>query len=82
MACDSDTPEQAAVFAPDGSLQTHEKSTRNILVENLTDHIIMHSYSHAKNNVWALSIKSRAAIANAGHLEKAPWFDKHYGSYT
>ncbi len=82
VPCDADTQEHAAVFAPDGSLQAYGKSARNILVDNLTDQMIMHSYPHAKNNVWALSLKSRAAIALAGHLGKALWFDKHKGSYT
>ena len=51
ISCDDDTVENAAVFAPDGSLKDYGKSARNILVDNPTDQMIMHSYPHAKHNV-------------------------------
>ena len=82
VACDQDTPEKAAVFAPDGSLYHFGKSANNILVDTLADQFIMHSYPHARNDVWALSLKSRAAISVAGRLGKAVWFDKKSGSFT
>ena len=82
VACDDDTAENAAVFAPDGSLYPFGKSARNILTDTMADQFIMHSYPHARNDVWAVSLKSRAAIAMAGRLGKALWFDKKSGSFT
>ncbi len=80
--CDDDTIQDAAVFKPDGTLQEYGKSARNTLVDTLSDQLIMHSYPHATNKVWALSLKSRAAIAMAGHLGKALWFDNTTGAFT
>ncbi len=81
IACDDDTPERAAVFAPNG-LHSHGKSASNIMVDNLSDQLMMHSYPHARNIVWSLSLKSRAAICMAGRLGKAVWFDDKTGNYT
>ena len=70
VGCDDDTPERAAVFATKG-LHKHGKSARNIMVDNLSDQLMMHSYPHARNTVWALSLKSRAAIPMAGRIRKS-----------
>ncbi len=82
VMCDSDTAEHAAVFAPGGKLYPFGKSARNILADTLADQFILHSYPHAQNEVWSLSLKSRAAIATAGRLGKALWFDKKSGRFT
>ena len=82
-ACDDDTAARAAVFNPEqGGLYTYGKSARNCLVDNLSDQLILHSYPHADNQVWSLSLKSRAAIALAGRLGKALWMDKKTGLFT
>ncbi len=82
VACDDDTVKNAAVFNPHGGLYPYGKSARLSLVDNLSDQLIMHSYPHAHNTVWALSIKSRTAIAMAGRLGKALWLDEKTGNYT
>ena len=82
VLCDDDTAQNAAVFAPHGKLYTYGKSARNCMVDNLSDQLIMHSYPHARNTVWSLSLKSRAAIAMAGRLGKALWFDDMSGNFT
>lgn len=81
VACDDDTAERAAVFAPNG-FHKHGKSAHNTMVDNLSDQLIMHSYPHARNAVWSLSLKSRSAISMAGKLGKAVWFDDKTGNYT
>lgn len=77
-----DSVQNAAVFAPDGSFYPFGRSARNILVDGLSDQLIMHSYPHAQNTVYALSLKSRAAICTAGKLGHAIWFDDISGNFT
>ncbi len=79
---DHDDSPNAAVFAPDGSVYPFGKSAHNILADTLADQLILHSYPHATNSVWTISLKSRAAIASAGRLGKALWLDKKSGSFT
>lgn len=81
MICDDDLRLQSAIFAPKGT-HKHGKSAHNIMVDNLSDQLIMHSYPQAHNTVWSLSLKSRAAICMAGRLGKAIWFDDKTGHYT
>lgn len=80
--CDDALTEDAAVFAPDGGLYPYGKSAENTLVDTLSDQLVLHSYPHARNSVWSLSIKSRAAIAMAGRLGKPLWFDTKSGNFT
>lgn len=80
--CDQDDSKDAAVFAPDGNLRPYGKSAKNMLVDNLSDQLMLHSYPHARNTVWALSMKSRAAILMAGKMGKAAWLDEKTKSYT
>jgi predicted AlkP superfamily pyrophosphatase or phosphodiesterase len=82
IACDDDTIERAAVFGTQGGLYTYGKSARNILVDNLSDQLMLYSYPHAQNHVWSLSIKSRAAIPMAGKLGNALWLDDSTGNFT
>ncbi len=82
VRCDEDSPHHAAIFAPDGRLYPVGKSAKNLLVDTFADQCMMHSYPHACNDVWALSLKSRAAIMLAGRLGKAIWFDSDTGFFT
>lgn len=79
--CDEDNRPQSFVFSPNG-LHKHGRSAHNIMVDNLSDQLVMHSYPHARNTVWSLSLKSRAAISMAGRLGKPIWFDDKTGNYT
>lgn len=82
VECDDDTPERAAVFAPNGGLYNYGKSAHNIMVDTLSDQLKLYSVPHARNIVWSLSIKSRAAISMAGRLGKAIWLDDTTGNFT
>lgn len=82
VRCDSDDRPQSAVFAPDGSLYCNGKSSKNLLADTFADQCMMHSYPHARNEVWALSLKSRASIMLAGKLGKPLWLDSKTGAFT
>jgi len=82
VLCDQDNAETAGVFKPDGTVYEHGRSARNLRADTLSDQLMLHSYPHARNAVWALSLKSRAAICCAGRLGKALWFDTDGASFT
>lgn len=82
IKCDDDTAEQAAVFLPDGTSAAYGKSSCNIMVDGISDQLILQSNSTAKNNVFAISLKSRSAITCANELGKAIWFDPKTGYFT
>lgn len=78
IASDDDTPDRAAVFSPNG-LYTYGKSAHNTMVDTLADQIVLNN-KHSK--VFSLSLKSRAAIAMAGTLGKALWYDDQAHQFT
>ncbi|MBA2307212.1 alkaline phosphatase family protein [Candidatus Dependentiae bacterium] len=82
VECDDDSAEQAAVFAPKGALCSYGKSAKNMLVDNLSDQLKLHSYPHARNTVWSLSLKSRAAILMGGKMGSPVWFNNEERQYT
>ena len=82
VRCDTDNRSQSAVFTPDGSLYANGKSSKNLLADTFADQCIMHSYPHARNEVWTLSLKSRASIMLAGKLGKPLWLDNKTGAFT
>ena len=81
ITCDESSVEEGAVFAPHG-VYPYGKSAKQLLVDTLSDQMMLHSYPHATNNCWALSLKSRSAVMMAGHLGKAIWFDDVSGNFT
>ena len=82
IECDDDNDiENTAVFAKEG-LYNYGKSPKNIMVDGISDQLMLQSQSYAYNQVFALSLKSRAAISTANKLGKAIWFDKKTGFFT
>ncbi len=79
--CDSDTSERAAVFSPSG-IYAFGKSARNIMVDTVGDQAMIANNYCSPFTVISVSLKSRSAIAMAGHLGKAFWFDTHAGRFT
>lgn len=61
------------------TVQDGGKSTKNTLVDTLTDQFVLNT-PHAQ--AWALSLKSYPAITTAGKLGKAVWFDEKSGVFT
>lgn len=78
---DDDSSPNSFVFSPSGKYN-YGKSAKNILVDGLSDQVMLASSKHYQNKVWALSLKSRAAIGLAGKLGKAIWLDNQSGDFT
>lgn len=58
------------------------KSSHHLLVDTLSDNVMLYSTDAQKNNVFSLSYKARAAIALAGKRGHAIWFDAHAQQFT
>ncbi len=81
ILCDQDNIDASAVFSPNG-VYSYGKSTRNIMVDTLSDQCMLASSPAAVNNVAALTLKSRSAIPMAGKRGKALWLDTESGYFT
>lgn len=81
IACDDDNRPEAAVFAPEG-IAVMGKSPRYLMVDTLSDQLIINSRPDTSFTVYSLALKSRSAIAMAGRLGKAIWFDEQTGWFT
>jgi predicted AlkP superfamily pyrophosphatase or phosphodiesterase len=57
-------------------------SSRHIMVDNLSDQVELQSSPSKPNKIFAISLKARAAIAMAGKLGKAIWFDPQTKIFT
>lgn len=79
--CDYDTKEHAAVIAPHGTYD-YGKSSRNVMVDTITDQFIAAAQPYANHCSYSISLKSRSAICTAGKLGKALWFDNQSGRIT
>jgi predicted AlkP superfamily pyrophosphatase or phosphodiesterase len=81
VQCDSDTAENAAVFSPQG-FYDYGKSSRHIMVDSISDQIVLSSQPDNQHFAYAISLKSRAAICSATKVGKAIWFDEAAGVFT
>lgn len=79
---DDDKSGTAQVFAPEGTVYDFGKSPHRIMVDSLSDQLMLNSHPHASNKVFSLALKSRAAIGMAGRLGKALWVDEKSGLFT
>ena len=79
--CDDDDSQQAAVLGLHG-VQSYGKSPHNIMVDGLSDQLVLQDQQHKNYQVWSISLKSRSAITTANKLGKAIWFDTTTGSFT
>ncbi|HBS47752.1 TPA: hypothetical protein DEO28_02045 [Candidatus Dependentiae bacterium] len=75
----SDLSKKYPVFYRDEK-NTKFKSAANIMVDNLSDQMIMQNSPF--NKVFSLSMKDRAAIGMGGKLGKTIWFDSVVGKFT
>lgn len=76
-----DDPKTSAVFSKN-STYNYGFSAHHILVETLSDQLILKSNPHKNFFVYAIAHKPRSAIAMAGKLGKAIWFDNQAKQYT
>jgi predicted AlkP superfamily pyrophosphatase or phosphodiesterase len=81
IASDDDSPDRAAVFAPHGFYK-YGKSARNIMVDGLSDQVMLKPVSKKKYASVSISHKSRAALGTAGKLGAAFWLDLSTGFFT
>ncbi len=77
---DDDT-QKAAVFGKD-CMYDYGFSAQHILVDTLSDQLILKSNPSKNFFVYAIAHKPRSAIAMAGKLGKALWFDNQAKQYT
>lgn len=70
-----------AVFSPDGTYD-FGKSPQNIMVDGISDQLMLQSQPNAQITVLSLSLKDRSAICTANKLGKAIWFDTQSGFFT
>jgi len=80
--CDDDPSEQAAVYQQSEISQSQGKSAINIKVDGVSDQFMRVSQPDKPHHAFSISYKSRAAIATAGKLGKAIWFDEEDFRFT
>jgi predicted AlkP superfamily pyrophosphatase or phosphodiesterase len=84
IACDDDNRPESYVFMPteDAALYNYGKSARQLMVDSLSDQCVLQSQPESIFRAFSISGKSRSAIATAGRLGKAIWFDDQSGLFT
>jgi len=78
---DFDESPNAAVFSPDG-LYDYGLSPHRIMTDGVSDVLMLNTEPHSRTQMYAISLKSRAAICSANKLGKAIWFDAKSGRLT
>ncbi len=78
---DFDSSPNAAVFSPDG-FYDFGLSPHRIMIDGVSDTLMLRSEPNSRNQMFAISLKSRAAICCANKLGKAIWFDEKAGRLT
>lgn len=84
VGCDVDPSAMAAVINPreNDKVYSFGRSAVNMMVDGLSDQFVLSSSAARKRHAYAISGKSRSAIATAGHAAHALWFDHHAGLFT
>lgn len=78
---DFDQSPKAAVFSPDG-FYDYGLSPHRIMTDGVSDVLMLNSEPNSRKQMYAISLKSRAAIGSANKLGKAIWFDEKGGQLT
>lgn len=82
VCCDDDERTESAVITRDGGSYPYGKSAHNIMVDTLSDQLMFQSTSVRTHKTVAISLKSRAAIAMAGHCGQPFWVDDEKCFFT
>lgn len=83
FACDTDNSGTAQILTLDGTEPKHHgKSAKNIMVDTLSDQVMLQPNEKLNWSVYAVSLKSRSAIGLAGKLGKAIWFEPGLNIFT
>jgi len=72
----------SAVFDKNGKPLPYGRSGKRIMVQGVSDHLVLYPQAGSKNYAIALSLKDRSAVGVAGGLGKAIWFDEKTGCFT
>jgi predicted AlkP superfamily pyrophosphatase or phosphodiesterase len=82
VTCDEDP--NALVINPNSDEEVYDygKSAHRLMVDGLSDQCALQTEPMSKFAVYSISGKSRSAIATAGKLGKALWFDDQTGEFT
>jgi predicted AlkP superfamily pyrophosphatase or phosphodiesterase len=81
IACDTASTTDAAVLAPNG-VYDYGKSPQHIMVDGVSDQFVLSGRPEIPRHAYAISLKSRAAIATANRAGIAIWFDTQSGMFT
>jgi len=82
IKCDDDNSGNAAVFDNPKPLEPGKSAVR-LMVDGLSDQFVLNAPPQNPNHdAYSISLKSRAAIATAGKLGKAIWFDINSTQFT
>lgn len=79
--CDDGSATEDAVFGPQGLLP-YGKSPQYIMVDGISDQLMMQTDQHKEYKVFSIGVKSRSAICTANKMGKAIWFDTVTGMFT
>lgn len=83
IASDDDNRNESLVFKTPTSTYSFGKSSRHLMVDTLSDQFVLQDINDkTPTYAYALSLKSRAAIATAGSCGKAIWFDTINHQFT
>jgi predicted AlkP superfamily pyrophosphatase or phosphodiesterase len=83
VACDDDDSQATFVIDPkNGGTYDYGKSAKRLMVDGLSDQCVLQSRPSSAFTAYAISGKSRSAVAPAGRLGKAVWFDTASGMFT
>jgi len=81
VAVDDTDDKSARVISPDG-LYDYSRSPHNLMVDGISDQLMLQSEESSPCKVFSISGKSRAAILTAGSCGKAIWVDTKAGCLT
>lgn len=81
VRADDDCSPDAAVIAPHGVYE-YGKSSKNLMVDGLSDQYVLAGSQHNPRVALAVSLKSHATVNVSGKLGKPIWFDEKSGNFT
>ena len=83
VKAEDDTASSTAVFNPrTNTVYPYGKSSHHLMVDGISDQMILNNQTTQPTHVLSVALKSRAAIFTAGKLGTPFWFDEKTGAFT
>lgn len=82
VLCDRPPSSRAAVFDSNNNLRNEHRTSKYLLCDTINDQLLLNPDQQQHPHVYALSLKSHAAIFMAGKQGHALWFDPLEGYFT